>query len=149
MLKIPQSVYDQLRRRGEAAYPQECCGILLGKFSGVVKLVERTVAVDNSSASPHNHYEISAKSLICTMREARIAGLEILGFYHSHPEYPAKASATDLAEAHWIGCSYVITEVRNGMAGATNSFVLAGVREEDKHFEAEEIILIPQPPPVQ
>jgi proteasome lid subunit RPN8/RPN11 len=68
-------------------------------------------------------------------RDARGRGLEIAGFYHSHPDHPAKWSARDFAEAHWIGCAYVITEVARGRAEATHAFLLAGNTEEDKRFE--------------
>jgi proteasome lid subunit RPN8/RPN11 len=69
-------------------------------------------------------------------REALLAGHDIVGFYHSHPDHPARWSSTDLAEAHWTGCSYVITSVENGRAVLTNSFLLKG-REEAKQFENE------------
>jgi proteasome lid subunit RPN8/RPN11 len=72
-------------------------------------------------------------------REGRERGCDIVGFYHSHPDHPARWSPTDLAEAHWIGCSYVITSVQKGKAMLTNSFVLAGTLEEDKRFEDEEV----------
>jgi proteasome lid subunit RPN8/RPN11 len=62
-----------------------------------------------------------------------------VGFYHSHPDHPAKWSQTDLTEAHWIGCSYVITSVEKGKAAITNSFLLTGTMEEDKRFEDEEV----------
>jgi proteasome lid subunit RPN8/RPN11 len=75
-------------------------------------------------------------------REARNRGLEIAGFYHSHPDHPAQWSATDLAEAHWLGCSYVITEVVAGKAAATHSFALAGQIEEDKRFQHEYIEIV-------
>jgi proteasome lid subunit RPN8/RPN11 len=65
--------------------------------------------------------------------------LDIGGFYHSHPDHPAQWSQTDFAEAHWLGCSYVITEVTNGKAATTNSFRLAGDTEENKQFEQESI----------
>jgi proteasome lid subunit RPN8/RPN11 len=62
-----------------------------------------------------------------------------VGFYHSHPDHPAKWSQTDLTEAHWIGCSYVITSVEKSKAAITNSFLLTGIMEEDKRFEDEEV----------
>jgi proteasome lid subunit RPN8/RPN11 len=74
-------------------------------------------------------------------REARQRGLEIIGFYHSHPDHPARWSKTDLQEAHWLGCSYVITSVMQGSAVDTNSFLLAGDSEENKRFEDEPIEL--------
>ena len=63
----------------------------------------------------------------------------IAGFYHSHPDHPAQWSQTDFAEAHWVGCCYVITEVAQGKAATTNSFLLAGTTEEDKRFEMQTI----------
>ena len=74
-------------------------------------------------------------------REARERDLDIVGFYHSHPDHPAQWSQTDLNEAHWIGCSYVITSVEQGKAALTNSFALTGSREEDKALVDEEIVI--------
>jgi len=141
MLILPQSVYDQLRRHGEFAYPEECCGVLVGTFGDGMKIVRRAVATRNASLSPNKHYAIDFHELISVIREARVAGYEVVGFYHSHPNHPALWSQTDFAEAHWIGCSYLITEVVGGVAETTNAFCLAGCIEEDKRFEAEEIVI--------
>ena len=142
MLQLPESVYRQLRRHGEQAYPHESCGVLLGALSKDGKSVSRAVPVRNASpGNTRNHYQIDPVELIRILREARLAGHEVLGFYHSHPDHPAMWSATDLAEAHWLGCSYAITTVVNGLATETRSFHLAGVGEEDKRFEPEEIRL--------
>ena len=65
--------------------------------------------------SPANRYHISPSELVRIQRDALLAGHDIVGFYHSHPDHPAQWSATDLAEAHWTGCSYVITSVEKGM----------------------------------
>jgi proteasome lid subunit RPN8/RPN11 len=143
MLHLSQSVHDQIRRHAEAAYPNECCGVLLGGWAGEIRTILETVSVENVSANPQNHYEISSPDLINILSHARSAALEILGFYHSHPDHPAQPSATDLAEAHWIACSYLITSVRYGAAETTNSFLLAGSHEEDKHFTPEEIVIVP------
>ncbi len=145
MLRLPQTVYDQLREHGEAAYPDECCGILLGTAAGEVKTVTRAVPASNASPHPHHHYEIAPIDLIHIERAATASGESILGFYHSHPDHPAHWSLTDLAEAHWIGCSYLITSVENGRASASHSFHLAGTREEDKHFQSEKIALMAAP----
>jgi proteasome lid subunit RPN8/RPN11 len=140
MLQIPESVYLQLRQHGEAAYPNECCGILTGSLREDTKLVAAAVPVTNATTgNTRDHYVISPLDLIRAEREARAAGYEILGFYHSHPDHPAQWSSTDLAEAHWLGCSYVITRIANGVATDTNSFHLAGAMEEEKRFEPEEI----------
>jgi len=88
--------------------------------------------------SPEKRYQISPAELIRIQREARNAGQDIVGFYHSHPDWPARCSSTDLEEAHWTGCSYVITSVEKGKAVCTSSFLLRGA-EETKHFEEEAI----------
>ena len=72
--------------------------------------------------------------LIRIQRQAREKGLDIVGFYHSHPDHPAQWSTTDFAEAHWLGCSYVITSVEKGKAKVTNSFLLTGTEEETSSF---------------
>ncbi len=142
MLQIPASIYDQIRQHGEAAYPHECCGILLGVLEGSCKTVIQAIPTQNSSATPANHYRIAPGDLIHALRESRSSGLEIAGFYHSHPDHPARPSATDLAEAHWLGCSYLITAIAQGPATDTHAFHLAGKSEEDKYFEHEEILVL-------
>jgi proteasome lid subunit RPN8/RPN11 len=142
-LMIPLALYDQLRQHGEATYPHECCGVLVGEFNeSSGKVVRRVVQCGNTRTdSPANRYHISPAELVRIQREAIVAGDDIVGFYHSHPDHPAKWSATDLAEAHWTGCSYVITSVENGRALLTNSFLLLG-QEEAKRFEDEVLEVI-------
>jgi proteasome lid subunit RPN8/RPN11 len=142
MLRISQSVLEEFRRHGEETYPNECCGVLLGKLEGEVRRVSRAARCGNTrSDSPRDRYHIDPKELLRIQREARERGEDVVGFYHSHPDHPARWSETDLAEAHWIGCSYVITAVEGGRAGRTCSFALAGPSEEEKHFVDEEIEL--------
>ena len=140
MLKIPNRTFDQLRRHGEQTYPHECCGVLLGEADGDgARIVRDTVPCQNTRIdSPQNRYHIDPRELVRIQRQARERDLDIVGFYHSHPDHPARWSATDLAEAHWIGCSYVITSVEQGQATDTNSFELTG-DEETKQFLNEEI----------
>ena len=137
MLKISQTEYDTLRRHGEETYPHECCGVLLGRFDDDgAKTVTRAVRCGNTWLdSLHNRYLIDPKELIRIQREGRERGEEIVGFYHSHPDHPAQWSPTDLAEAHWMGCSYVITSVEKGRAAVTNSFELAGMEDEKKFVD--------------
>jgi len=140
MLKFNQLDYDAIRQHGEETYPHECCGVLLGRADQEGRTVTATVRCGNTrSDSPHNRYHIAPRELVQIQRQAREEGLEIVGFYHSHPDHPARWSQTDLAEAHWIGCSYVITSVEKGKANITNSFLLAGDIEEHKHFVNESV----------
>jgi len=142
-LTIPNALYKQLREHGESTYPHECCGVLVGEFDEVGgKTVKAVVPCENTRTdSPANRYHIDPVELVRIQREAMLAGRDIAGFYHSHPDHPARWSTTDLAEAHWIGCSYVITSIENGHAVLTNSFQLLGP-EESKRFEDEPIEVI-------
>ena len=140
MLKISQKDYAEIRRHGEQTYPHECCGVLLGQMDGDVRTVTSTSRCGNTRTdSPQNRYHIDPKELVRIQREARGRDEDIVGFYHSHPDHPAQWSKTDFAEAHWLGCSYVITAVANGVAQQTNSFLLTGTSEDDKSFQDETI----------
>ena len=140
MLKIPESVYAALKSHGEETYPHECCGVLLGRMEDDDRQVSEVVRCGNTRDDrPQDRYHIDPRELVRIQRQGRERGLDIVGFYHSHPDHPARWSQTDLAEAHWIGCSYVITSVEKGRAVTTNSFALLGTTEEDKHFEDEKV----------
>jgi proteasome lid subunit RPN8/RPN11 len=145
-LRLTAAVYEAIRAHGEQTYPHECCGALLGTATGDGWDVQVSVQAGNTRTdSAHNRYHIAPLELVKIEREARRQGLGIAGFYHSHPDHPAQWSATDFAEAHWLGCSYVITEVAQGKAAVTNSFLLAGASEEDKQFERETILVDGEP----
>lgn len=146
-LEIEQAVLDALRTHGEEIYPHECCGILLGKANETSIAVHEALRAGNTRLdSAHNRYKIEPGDLIRAQREGRARGLDIVGFYHSHPDHPAFWSPTDLAEAHWFGCAYVITSI-DGSGGAprahaTNSFLLTGAGEEDKRLQPQPIVVV-------
>ena len=143
MLKINPKDYAEIRRHSEETYPHECCGVLLGQMVGETRTVTSTARCGNTRTdSPQNRYHIDPKELVRIQREGRARNEDIIGFYHSHPDHPAQWSQTDLAEAHWIGCSYVITRVAQGRADVTNSFELNGTSETDKAFTAEHIDVV-------
>ena len=147
MLRIEYADYEALRAHGEETYPNECCGVLLGKnvlgqgdgTPGANHVQQIVRAGNTRTDSAHNRYNIAPQELVKVQRQARGLGLDIVGFYHSHPDHPARWSATDFAEAHWLGCSYIITSVEHGKATTTNSFLLVGTAEDDKRFEDEAI----------
>jgi proteasome lid subunit RPN8/RPN11 len=142
-LHIPKSIFEAIRAHGEETYPYECCGVLLGQSTPDGWKIARAVKAGNTRTdSAHNRYQIAPIELVKIQREAHRQELDIAGFYHSHPDHAAQWSPTDFAEAHWIGCSYVITEVANGKARVTNSFLLDGTTEEDKRFEQETVFVI-------
>jgi proteasome lid subunit RPN8/RPN11 len=147
MLRIEYADYEALRAHGEETYPNECCGVLLGKnipgegdSAAAVNHVRQIVRAGNTRTdSAHNRYNIAPQELVKIQRQARGLGLDIVGFYHSHPDHPPQWSTTDFAEAHWLSCSYIITSVEHGKAAITNSFLLSGTGEDDKKFEDEPI----------
>ena len=145
-LKIPSALYEQLRAHGEETYPHECCGIFLGRASENGVAVESLLRAGNTRTdSAHNRYHIDPRELIAAQREGRKLGLDIVGFYHSHPDHPAQWSQTDFAEAHWFGCAYLITAVEGdkhvGHAPVSNSFLLTGTTEENKAFAPQPIMV--------
>ena len=145
-LHITYTDYEALRAHGEETYPNECCGVLLGKTDSEGNHVRQIVRAGNTRTdSAHNRYNIAPQELVKIQRQARTLSLDIVGFYHSHPDHPAQWSPTDFAEAHWIGCSYVITAVEKGKAATTNSFLLTGTTEEDKKFADQAIEIEVQP----
>ncbi len=145
MLRISQPELDALRRYAEQAYPEECCGVLLGHMEADLNQVVLVAPVANIAEEARTRrYQIAPEELIRLQRTAREQGLSIVGFYHSHPEHAAQWSPSDLSEAHWTGCSYVITSVRASdervAAQTTRSFRLTG-SDPDKQFTEEEIVL--------
>jgi len=144
MLRIAQPHCAALRQHGEETYPHECCGVLLGTMTdGGARVVTSIARAGNTRTdSPQNRYNIDPKELVRIQREGRERGEDIIGFYHSHPDHPAQWSQTDLAEAHWFGCSYVITSVEKGKAVLTNSFELTGFDENDKKLVDENIEVV-------
>jgi proteasome lid subunit RPN8/RPN11 len=149
MLRIEYADYEAVRAHGEETYPNECCGVLLGKniagegdSAAAINHVQQIVRAGNTRTdSAHNRYNIDPRELVRIQREARDRSEDILGFYHSHPDHPARWSATDLAEAHWLGCSYVITSVEKGKAAITKSFDLTGSDESEKQLKDEPIVI--------
>jgi proteasome lid subunit RPN8/RPN11 len=140
MLKIGKPEFDEIRGHGEETYPHECCGVLLGQMREDERVVTSIARCGNTRVdSPQNRYHIDPRELVRIQRQGREQGEDIVGFYHSHPDHPARWSQTDLAEAHWLGCSYVITSVEKGQAAVTNSFELAGSDENDKKLVDEKI----------
>jgi len=143
MLRISKGHLTSIRRGAEAAYPRECCGALLGKLLEGERVVFEVLSCRNiAEGDQKDRYHIDPAELIEVQKRARDGGLDIIGFFHSHPDHAAIASRTDLKEALWFACSYVIVEVREGRSAEVNSFVLCGTDEEDKRFDPEQIEII-------
>ena len=116
------------------AYPEEGCGVLLGREEGEVRVVERVAPlVNRSKDSRHNRYLIAPENVLEAEREAREVGLDVVGFFHSHPDHPAAPSAFDLEHA-WPYYVYLIVSIERGRVTDTRAWRLATDRSR---FELE------------
>jgi len=133
-LKLVSADREAIRAHGEETYPQECCGFLLGRMAAGSREVVRLHRARNERQNPAgNRYLISPEAYLQAEREAERAGLEIVGFYHSHPDAEARPSEFDRAHA-LPGCSYVIVSVRAGIAQDLRSWALS---DDYTRFDSE------------
>lgn len=142
-LLISAEHLDRIGRHGAEAYPEECCGVLIGRcqLEGAdgaegSTVIEQLLSVDNERAdSRHNRYVITPETVLAAQKQARAAGLDIVGYYHSHPDHPARPSEFDREHA-WPGISYLIVSVQQGRAEVARSWRLTDDRER---FDEEPI----------
>lgn len=115
-LLMPETLHEELRELASAGYPFETCGLLLGRRSGnQCEVVRVTRARNLNYERAADRYELDPDDFLAADVEARAAGLDIVGVWHSHPEHPARPSETDRAAA-WPEWYYVILSVnRNGV----------------------------------
>ena len=118
---IPAEVRAAIRAHSEGVYPDEACGVLLGPRDGVVS---RAISLDNTTdLERRRRFLVGPDEYRRAERHASDTGLEIIGFYHSHPDHPAEPSAFDLEHA-WPNLSYAIQSVRNGSSRELRSWRL-------------------------
>src|SRR5665213_2363908 len=87
MIDIQRSPWREMVNHAQAAYPNECCGAMLGTIEGEKKTVTHALALDNvSSGSQRARYELRPEDLLRADREARALSLDVIGIYHSHPD---------------------------------------------------------------
>lgn len=128
---------EAIGRHGVATYPEECCGFLLGRVDGASTAVERVVpAANERQDSRHNRFVMSPETVLAAHKEARAAGLAVVGYYHSHPDHPAEPSEFDREHA-WPGLSYLIVSIRGGQVERTRSWRL---RDDRERFEEETVL---------
>ena len=145
MLTISPDLIAQMHAHLEAGYPHEACGILIGEVANatgatnkVVKdlvLVPNVWSVESENEGLRNRYLISPEDVARADREASKRGLDIVGFFHSHPDHPSRPSETD-REFAWPVVSFVIVSVRQGRMASTQSWVL---RDDRSGFDEEAI----------
>lgn len=136
MILAPNDLLKSIAAHGEAEYPHECCGILLGKLlPDGQKTLEALIPVSNARDAEHRHnrFLITPEELLQGELQARKRGLDVVGFYHSHPDHPAVPSGYDLDHA-WPTYSYIIVSVNQAKAGDLFSWELESDRT---HFNSE------------
>jgi proteasome lid subunit RPN8/RPN11 len=139
-LRVPTSLARQIEREGSAAYPNECCGIMYGHDSEQGRNVEQLEAVANvfDEHERYHRFSISPQQLMAAEKKAGDAGQLVLGFYHSHPDHPARPSEYD-REHGWPFYSYVIIAIAKGQPGAMTSWVLDEATETFAQQQIQEI----------
>lgn len=116
-------------RHASISYPEECCGVLIGRAQPGATYVERVLSVGNEREdSRHKRYLISPETVLAAHKEARAQGLEVVGYYHSHPDHPARPSDFD-REYAWPGVSYLIVSVEQRRVAEARSWRLSDDRE--------------------
>lgn len=146
MISIPAVEFDKLRGHLEAGYPNEACGIFVGEIDGADKRVVEVIPVANAWAALEgegdghdlrDRFSIDPRDIVKADRDASKRGLDIIGFFHSHPDWPATPSETDRLWA-WPVVSFMIVSVEQGLAGAARAWVLRDGRDA---FDEESLIV--------
>lgn len=140
-LTISAELAEKIRAHGAETYPHECCGALLGRDpgtsqegAGVRKQPPREVLalfplVNRRDDSPRNRFSVTAEDVLAADRNAQAQELEVIGWYHSHPDHPARPSQYDQDHA-WPWYSYIIVSVHSGTPKEMTSWRLQDDRSE-------------------
>ena len=137
MIRVSKQQLTEIREHGVRDYPYECCGLLLGRYTAEGKVVTETYPISNAreESAKRNRFLITPEELMRGERYAASRDLEVVGFYHSHPDSPAAPSNYDLEHA-WPTYSYIIVSTRENEA--TDLF--SWEQQEDRsRFNPEEI----------
>ena len=143
-LRISAEVAEKIRQHAAETYPNECCGALFGRDSGepgvsspAREILDLLPLINRRDDSPHNRFSIAPRDIIEADRTAQARSLQLIGWYHSHPDHPARPSAYDREHA-WPWYSYVIVSVIQRVPREMTSWRL----NDDREGYAEESIEI-------
>ena len=131
-LVIDEAVAAHIRAHGSETYPNECCGALIGTGQHVT---EGFSLPNKTDEGPRRRFLVTPQDYRAAEKRATEVGMELLGFYHSHPDHPARPSQYDLDHA-WPSFAYVIVAVAKGEPQAMTSWRL---REDRSQFDEEPI----------
>jgi proteasome lid subunit RPN8/RPN11 len=142
VLVLPDGLRRRIESEGEAAYPNECCGILIGRdvveAGAPRRMVDRLEPGTNvfEADEQYHRFSIDPRQQMKAERAAEAEGKVVLGFYHSHPDHPARPSEYD-REHGWPFYSYVIVGIAKGRAADMTSWVLD---ERTNQFAAQSVV---------
>ncbi len=140
LVTIAATAEASIRSLGAAAYPDEGCGVLIGRVSGArSEVVEATSGTNTNTVRSRDRYLLDPADIVRADRDARARGLDIVGFWHSHPDHPAQPSQFDTDHAY-VDYVYVIVNVTAAGAGDLNGFMLV---DEAGPFEQLELAVHP------
>jgi len=134
-LWLSHHLAQKIREHGVETYPHECCGALLGRDTENAKLEpSRDVCslfplINRRDDSPRNRFSVTSEDVMAAEKAAREQGLDVVGWYHSHPDHPARPSEFDREHA-WPWYSYIIVSVHKGVPEDMTSWRLNDDRAE-------------------
>ncbi len=134
-LQLTPEIASAIRAHGRETYPHECCGALVGRDGDVTSTVPLPNTTDEG---PRRRFRVSDPDYLRVERAADAAGAQLLGFYHSHPDHPARPSQYDLDHA-LPSFSYIIVSVLAGVAGDMRSWKL---RDDRSAFDEEALSVL-------
>ncbi|WP_246986654.1 desampylase [Halorientalis marina] len=111
MLTVDRAVYDELVAHAREGAPAEVCGVLGGTHDADESHATVARRAENAAATPRTRYELTPTEQFALMEGIEDEGLDVVGFYHSHPAGPPRPSETDAAQATWAGYAYVIVDL--------------------------------------
>jgi|SRR5208283_147511 len=144
-LSINEALLERIRQHGAESYPNECCGALLGRDADAETIPARVARevlqifplMNRREDSPRNRFFVTAEDAHDADKAAQAQGLDLIGWYHSHPDHPARPSEYDREHA-WPWYSYIIVSVQNGNARHMTSWRL----QDDRSAFVAEVVEI-------
>ena len=141
-LMVSQEMIQRMHAHGVETYPHECCGALLGRDGeGSREVADLMPLANKRDDSPRNRFELTADDVRLAEKTAREKQLELIGWYHSHPDAPARPSEYDREHA-WPWYSYIIVSVQKGVARDTTSWRL---KDDRASYDPEAIETVAHP----
>ncbi|MGA7160491.1 MAG: M67 family metallopeptidase [Bacteroidota bacterium] len=139
MLKLSRAVFEIIQKQGQKTFPRECCGVLFGKVDGEQRSVTEVFVIENQfeEAERYHRFLITPDNYRTADADARAKKLDIIGFYHSHPDSPSVASKYDLDHAFpWF--SYLIVSIMKSKYCDHHSWIMENDRSK---FKEEGVVI--------